>query len=125
MSSVVRGVDNFDSSNPIGSGNFTAKAWVNFNGTGTVAIRVDGNVDSITDNGSGKYTLNFDPVLSDATYSYSVSAVWNSTASSQMHAGRRNNSTMTTSAFYAESSNNLGSIFTATDSPEFVSNIFF
>ena len=34
-----------------------AKAWVNFNGTGTVAIREDGNVSSITDNGTGNYTV--------------------------------------------------------------------
>lgn len=38
---------------------FTAKAWVNFNGTGTVAIRYEGNVSSITDNGTGDYTANF------------------------------------------------------------------
>lgn len=37
----------------------TVKAWVNFNGTGTVAIRYDGNVSSITDNGTGDYTANF------------------------------------------------------------------
>lgn len=103
---------------------FTAKAWVNFNGTGTVAIRDDGNVSSITDNGTGTYTTNLSAAVSSSTYSYAVSAVWNSTSSSQMHAGRRNNSTMTTTAFYAESSNNLGSIFTVTDSPEFVSTIF-
>jgi len=103
---------------------YPARAWVNFNGTGTVSIRDDGNVSSITDNGTGTYTSNFSVVAPSSTYSYAISAVWDSTASSQMHAGRRNNSTMTTSAFYAESSNNLGSIFTPTDSPEFVSTIF-
>jgi hypothetical protein len=36
-----------------------AKAWVNFNGTGTVAIRASFNVTSITDNGTGDYTVNF------------------------------------------------------------------
>ena len=36
-----------------------AKAWVNFNGTGTVAIRDDFNVSSITDEGTGYYTINF------------------------------------------------------------------
>lgn len=107
-----------------GNGFFPARAWVNFNGTGTVAIRDDGNVSSITDNGTGRYTSNLSAAVPSSTYSYAVSAVWNSTSSSQMHAGRRNNSTMTTTAFYAESSNNLGSIFTVTDSPEFVSTIF-
>lgn len=47
----------------------TAKAWVNFNGTGTVAIRASYNVSSITDNGAGDYTVNFTTAMSDANYS--------------------------------------------------------
>lgn len=47
---------------------YTAKAWVNFNGTGTVAIRASGNVSSITDNGTGDYTVNFTTALPDANY---------------------------------------------------------
>lgn len=47
---------------------YTAKAWVNFNGTGTVAIRASGNVSSITDNGAGDYTVNFSTAMSDANY---------------------------------------------------------
>ena len=47
---------------------YTAKAWVNFNGTGTVAIRASGNVSSITDNGTGDYTVNFTSAISDANY---------------------------------------------------------
>ena len=46
----------------------TAKAWVNFNGTGTVAIRRAFNVSSITDNGTGDYTLNFTTAMPDANY---------------------------------------------------------
>ena len=49
---------------------YTAKAWVNFNGTGTVAIRAAGNVSSITDNGTGDYTLNFTTALANANYSF-------------------------------------------------------
>lgn len=45
-----------------------AKAWVNFNGTGTVAIRASFNVSSITDNASGDYTVNFTTALADANY---------------------------------------------------------
>ena len=45
-----------------------AKAWVNFNGTGTVAIRASYNVSSITDNGTGDYTVNFTTALADANY---------------------------------------------------------
>jgi len=46
----------------------TAKAWVNFNGTGTVAIRASYNVSSITDNGTGDYTVNFTLALADTNY---------------------------------------------------------
>jgi hypothetical protein len=45
------------------------KAWVNFNGIGTVAIRASFNVSSITDNGTGDYTMNFTNALADANYS--------------------------------------------------------
>jgi len=65
MASVIRGSDNFDSQ--YGA---TLKAWVNFNGTGTVAIRASLNVSSITDNGTGDYTVNFTNAMSDANYSY-------------------------------------------------------
>jgi hypothetical protein len=49
------------------------KAWVNFNGTGTVAIRASYNVSSITDNGVGDYTVNFTTALADANYASNVS----------------------------------------------------
>ena len=45
------------------------RAWVNFNGTGTVAIRGSFNVSSITDNGTGDYTVNFTTAMTDANYS--------------------------------------------------------
>ena len=64
----------------------SAKAWVNFNGTGTVAIRASYNVTSITDNGTGAYTVNFSTAMPDANYSVAgvvkefdgatASAVW-------------------------------------------------
>ena len=52
----------------------SAKAWVNFNGTGTVAIRAAFNVSSITDNGTGDYTVNFTNALVDANYSVTGSS---------------------------------------------------
>ena len=52
----------------------TAKAWVNFNGTGTVAIRRAFNVSTITDNGPGDYTVNFTTAMVDANYSANVTA---------------------------------------------------
>ena len=48
------------------------RAWVNFNGTGTVAIRASFNVSSITDNGTGDYTVNFTNAMPDANYSYTA-----------------------------------------------------
>lgn len=47
---------------------YAARAWVNFNGTGTVAIRASGNVSSITDNGTGDYTVNFTTAMPDANF---------------------------------------------------------
>jgi hypothetical protein len=48
---------------------YGCRAWVNFNGTGTVAIRGSGNVSSITDNGTGQYTVNFTTAMPDVNYS--------------------------------------------------------
>ena len=54
---------------PSGSApSYTCRAWVNFNGQGTVAIRASGNVSSITDNGTGNYTVNFTEAMPDADY---------------------------------------------------------
>lgn len=64
---------NFDGwINDDGSENYKCRAWVNFNGTGTVAIRASGNVSSITDNGTGDYTVNFTVAMPDDDYSASA-----------------------------------------------------
>lgn len=49
---------------------YGCRAWVNFNGTGTVAIRASGNVSSITDNGTGNYTVNFTSAMPDTNYAF-------------------------------------------------------
>ena len=54
--------------------NGLAKAWVNFNGTGAVAIRASYNVSSITDNGAGDYTVNFTTAFADANYAMTGTA---------------------------------------------------
>jgi uncharacterized Fe-S radical SAM superfamily protein PflX len=51
------------------------RAWVNFNGTGTVAIRASFNVSSITDNGTGAYTVNFTTAMPDANFSCVANAI--------------------------------------------------
>lgn len=54
---------------------YAARAWVSFNGTGTVAIRANGNVSSITDNGTGDYTVNFTTAMPDANYAVNISGL--------------------------------------------------
>ncbi len=58
---------------------YGCRAWVNFNGTGTVAIRDSANVSSITDNGAGNYTVNFTTAISDANYSTVVTGTFSET----------------------------------------------
>lgn len=53
---------------------YPCRAWVNFNGTGTVAIRGSGNVTSITDSGVGLYDVNFTTAMPDANYAPVVTA---------------------------------------------------
>ena len=60
----VKTATNASGSAPI----YSCRSWVNFNGTGTVAIRGSGNVSSITDNGTGDYTVNFTTAMPDANY---------------------------------------------------------
>jgi len=52
---------------------YGCRAWVNFNGTGTVAIRGSANVSSITDNNTGDYNVNFTTAMPDGNYSVSGS----------------------------------------------------
>ena len=57
------------------SENYKCRAWVNFNGQGTVAIRTSGGVSSITDNGTADYTVNFTNAMPDANYATFVNTV--------------------------------------------------
>lgn len=54
---------------------YECRAWVNFNGTGTIAILASGNVASITDNGAGDYTINLASAMPDANYAVALSNV--------------------------------------------------
>ena len=77
----------------------TAKAWVNFNGTGTPAIRDDFNVSSITDHDIGKYTVNFRSNLSNNTYSIAgMCAAGDAGTNGYTTIGLEFNSTYSTSA---------------------------
>lgn len=69
---------------------YGCRAWVNFNGTGTVAIRTSGNVSSITDNGTGDYTVNFATAMPDANYSISLCTHHTPTMVSPVNTARGN-----------------------------------
>jgi hypothetical protein len=69
VSSQVADAFNATGSAPL----YACRAWVNFNGTGTVAIRASGNVSSITDNGTGNYTINFATAMPDANFAANAS----------------------------------------------------
>ena len=68
VKAAVGGTLNASGSAPL----YGCRAWVNFNGTGVVSIRASGNVSSITDNGTGDYTVNFDTPMPDANYAVTV-----------------------------------------------------
>jgi hypothetical protein len=76
---------------------YACRAWVNFGGTGTPAIRASGNVSSITDNGTGDYTVNFTTAMPDANYSV-IGLAGNNTTSLACVCQPRNLSAPTTSA---------------------------
>jgi hypothetical protein len=64
---------------------YACRAWVNFNGTGTVAIRASGNVSSITDITTAQYTVNFTTAMPDANYSIQVGSSQAANNISQVH----------------------------------------
>lgn len=80
---------------------YGCRAWVNFNGLGTVTIRESGNVSSITDNANGDYTVNFATAMPDANYAGVVSGGWSGNVSgrSTVVNGAPALSAPTTSAF--------------------------
>jgi hypothetical protein len=68
MSITAAGLLQFNSGYGSVATAFGCRAWVNFDGTGTPAIRASGNVSSITDRGTGRYTVNFTTAMPDANY---------------------------------------------------------
>ena len=83
-----------------------AKAWVNFNGTGTVAIRSSYNVSSITDSGTGSYVVNLSTATSDANYSVAGSVA----GTAITHFKTNQSATRTTSACPVYSLNSSHSV---------------
>ena len=89
---------------------FAVRAWVNFDGTGTVAIRASGNVSSITDNATGVYTINYTTALPNDDYSITFGA---RRSTSGQDSNGRLSATITTSATrmvtYDENGNDIDS----------------
>jgi hypothetical protein len=75
---------------------YGCRAWVNFNGTGTVAIRASGNVSSITDLGTGDFRANFTTAMPDANYTQ----VWGAGS------GAGSGSYFTSTIFFAPTTSN-------------------
>jgi hypothetical protein len=90
---------------------YGARAWVNFNGTGTVAIRASVNVSSITDNGTGDYTVNFTTAMPDANYSADIAASNSSGNSATMAFLAWHTTAPTTSAARFRTANDAGTLF--------------
>jgi uncharacterized protein (AIM24 family) len=104
------------SSAPAAAG-FICRAWVNFNGTGTVAINGSGNVSSITDAGTGNYTVNMTTAISDTNYAVTLAARLNFSGSfTQGYANLGGNSgTYSTTAF------NISTL--RTDNDQFIDSV--
>ena len=86
------------------------RAWVNFNGKNTVSIRDNGNVSSITDNGTGDYTVNFSTAMPDANYSVLIQSGEDTSGSHSNHIGANlHRSAPTTSACRVNTSSLNGS----------------
>ena len=115
-SAPVKTAVNASGSAPI----YACRAWVNFNGTGTVAIRASGNVSSITDNGTGDYTVNFTTAMPNADYN-AVFGVRSEAATSRVVAEQHDNVTRTTTALRIYT---LNGSFSPTDSPVVSVSIF-
>ena len=81
--------------------NYKCRAWVNFNGTGTVAIRASGGVSSITDTGTGQYIVNLTTAMADTNYSINLTAEFQAGTNSLpfIAANTGSSGSKTTSAF--------------------------
>ena len=88
---------------------FGCRAWVNFNGTGVVAIRGSGNITSITDNGTGDYTVNFTNAMPDGNYTVTSVAQRNVT-NSGMFLGIKQGTTPSTTQCVIATPNNAGTL---------------
>ena len=88
---------------------YGCRAWVNFNGTGTVAIRASGNVSSITDNSTGDYTVNFTNAMPDANYAVTGTAGGGGSNPNNYLTGESTATPMSTTQFRFQTRNDTAS----------------
>ena len=90
---------------------YGCRAWVNLDGTGTVAIRDSGNVSSITDNGTGDYTINFAIAMPDANYTINANTSFdNGGFTGQQNAQPKADFTLLTTSFKVVTSNSSNAV---------------
>ena len=99
---------------------YACRAWVNFNGQGTVAIRASGNVSSITDNGTGDYTVNFTTAMPDTSYAF-CDGLYGGSSDTQIGAAESSLTARTTSLFRIYTGNGTA---TKTDFPAVMLSVF-
>jgi len=105
--------------------NGSAKSWVNFNGTGTIATRDSLNVASLTDIGTGNHEINFSSAMSDVNYSRSTHMQReNTTASYANIDGSYNNDTYSTTTLEVRTVYMNAAASGAVDSPIVSNQIF-
>lgn len=99
--------DNAKALSPGSVGGQLCRAWVNFDGTGTVAIRASYNVSSITDNGVGDYTVNFTTAMPDAKYSAVFSANYQDASGSNLYGLTASRSLLSSSCRFVTGPENI------------------
>ena len=93
-----------------------AKAWVNFNGTGTIAARDSFNVASLTDNGTGNHDMNFTNNMSNSDYSTGGSSADSARYSiNHMPSSNRSTTSLKTQPLYAADFSGAGTVHDASD----------
>jgi hypothetical protein len=88
------------------TGQYAAKAWINFDGTGTVSIRESESIASLVDNGTGDYTINFSNAMTDVNYCYlfgCAGIVWGGTYNSTVSWGHKHLGSFTTTSIRTSS----------------------
>ena len=100
-----------------------AKVWVNFDGTGTVSIRDDFNVASLTDHGTGNYTVNLTNTMPNVNYA-AIATIGGGSISNGSESTQIISRTTTTFQVYISSDGTSGSTYTAQNASYVAAAVF-